>query len=184
DQVGFALLVWGGYAAFVVVLTLTVSYFRAIEVSGWDLAKGAVPWYVLFIGIYLGWSELPLNITHGRTRADFMRQVVVFVGIYAAAIAAMVTVTFVAEAGLYRVAGWPQEVAEGQFFDSALQLPLVLLQSWLTVALWTAGGFFIGAAWYRSEAIGGLAIAVAIVFAGIAGISVSGDWGPFGAVYE
>src|SRR5690606_11033737 len=67
---------------------------------------------------------------------------------------------------------------------SALQLPLVLLQSWLTVALWTAGGFFIGAAWYRSEAIGGLAIAVAIVFAGIAGISVSGDWGPFGAVYE
>src|SRR5690606_17303862 len=127
---------------------------------------------------------LPLHVTHGQTRREFMGQAAIFVPTFAAALALMVTVTFVAEAGLYRLAGWPQDVQPQQLYDSALEPHLIFLQSWLLNALWTAGGVFIAAAWYRSGGLGSLAVILAIVLSGISGIALSDDWGPFGAAYE
>ncbi|MPZ24308.1 MAG: hypothetical protein GEU28_12395 [Dehalococcoidia bacterium] len=173
----------GGYVAFVLLVILAVS-IRGIEVSGWDQAAEAVRWYALFIGVHVGWSVLPLHVTHGQTRREFMAQVAMFVATFAAALGLMVAITFVAEAGLYNLAGWPQEVEDHQLYRSALEFHLVFLQSWLLVALWCAGGLFIAATWYRSDGLGGLALGLGIVVSGISGISFSTDWGPFGSVYE
>src|SRR5690606_4181048 len=131
DHVGLALLVWAGFTAFVLVVILTVAYVREIDVSFWDRAIEVVRWYALFIGVHIGWSVLPLHVTHGQTRREFMGQAAIFVPTFAAALALMVTVTFVAEAGLYRLAGWPQDVQPQQLYDSALELHLIFLQSWL-----------------------------------------------------
>jgi hypothetical protein len=183
-HLGLALLVWAGFTVAVGVVTAVISSFTAIEVSAWDHASQVVQWYVLAIGVHVGHSVLPLHITHGQTRREYMRQAMVFVGVFAAGVSALVTVSFVLEAGLYRLADWPQEVQRGQLYGGALELHLVYLQSWLLTTLWCAGGLFIAAAWYREASLGGLAIGLAVIFSGISGIAMSTDWGPFGGVYE
>lgn len=184
EQIAFAALVWAGFVAFVAIATVVASNWVHVEVSVWDQASQAARWFALFIGVYVGSDYLQLHITHGHTRREFMRQAVVFVAIYAAGISLLVTVTFVLEAGLYVVAGWPREVQEGQLFDSASQLHLIFVQSWLLVGLWTAGGLLMSIAWYRDQGLGALLIPFAVFLAGISGIALSADWGPFGAVYE
>ncbi len=183
-QIAFAAMIWAGFAAFVMLVTVAVSSWHEIEISAWDQASVAARWYTLFIGVHLGWSILPLVVTHGRTRREFMEQAVLFVAVFATATAAMVTVTFVIEAGVYRLAGWTQAVEAGQLYDSARQLHLIFVQAWLLIGLWLSGGIFISTAFYRNAALGGLAIGVSIVLAGISGIAISSDWGPFGAFYE
>jgi hypothetical protein len=63
-------------------------------------------------------------------------------------------------------------------------VPAILVQWLLIGALWIAGGVFIAAAFYRADGLGGLAIFVGIVCAGISGVSFGQDWGPFGWVYQ
>lgn len=184
EQLSFAVLVWLGFVAFVFVAILAYASWREVERSGWDMAAQIPQWYALFIGVYVGWSVLPLHLTHGQTRREFMAQAISFTFIFAALISVLVTVTYVAEAGLYQIAGWPQDVQDRQLYTGPLQLHLVLLQSLMLVTLWTAGGVFVAAAWYRSELLGGAALVGAIVFAGISGAVLEPSAGPFGAVAE
>ena len=184
EHIGLALLVWAGYATFVLLLILGVAAVREIEISGWDQAAEAVRWYALFIGVHIGWSVLPLHVTHGQTRREFLAQAAMFVPIFAAVVSLLVTVTFAGETALYRLAGWSQDVDARQLFGSARELHLIFLQSWLVTAMWTAGGVFLGVAWYRSDGLGSLAIGLSVLLAGISGITVGSDWGPFGSVYE
>lgn len=180
EQLELALLLWIGVTIVVGIVIEVVSFSREIEISGWDQATQIARWYVLFIGVHVGGSVLPLHVTHGQTRRDFMRQATIFVAVFAAGVSVLVTASFVLEAGLYRLADWPQAVESGQLYGSAMELHLVFVQSWLLTALWGAGGALIAAAWYRDAALGGFAI----VLAGVSGISMSSDWGPFGAIYE
>lgn len=184
DHLEFALLVWAGFVVFVLAVILTVAYFRDIEVSGWDRAIEVVRWFGLGIGAYVGYSVLPLHVTHGQTRREFAQQAVVFGLIFTLVLAALVTVGFVLEMVLYQLADWPQEVAEGQLFSSANELHLIFLQSWLLMALWFAGGMLIGAGWYRGAWFGSLAIIVAMLAAAVSGLSLSNNVGLFGAPLE
>ncbi len=182
EQIGFVALLWPAFAASVLVVLFGVNYWGEVTASGWDIAVQAVRWFTLFIGVYVGWSALPLYLAHGMTRREFWWQTVMFVPAYAVAVALMVTVTFVAEAGLYAVAGWEQVMQEQHLYDSPWDLHLVFVQAFVTIAVWTAGGVFIAAAWYRSDRLGGAAIVLGIIFAGISGGSLTGDWGPFSAL--
>lgn len=184
EQVTFALLVWAGLLVAGTVVLFIVASFTDITVSVWDSARQAAQWFAFFIGVYVGWQRMPLHITHGRTRREFMAQLLTFLPLYAAALSAMVVVTFLGEAALYGLTGWDQEIADFRLFDSPFQVHLIFLESWLLLALWASGGALVGSAWYRSSGLGGLAAGLAIVLAGASGIATSGDWGPFGFVYE
>ncbi|MPZ98690.1 MAG: hypothetical protein GEU80_04985 [Dehalococcoidia bacterium] len=54
----------------------------------------------------------------------------------------------------------------------------------MLTALFAAGGAFIGAAWYRRDALGGLALIICILLARGSGMAFSTDWGPLGVFYE
>jgi hypothetical protein len=180
EHLELLVLVWAGLLAFTFAVTLGVSYWRDIEVSGWSIASQVAPWYALFIGVHVGHSVLPLHITHGQTRREYFAQAVMFVGVFAAAVAVLVAVGFVVEAGLYRLAGWPQTIEDASLYERALQSHLVIAETWLIAGLWAAGGAFIGAAFYRDGALGFLAIVASVFIAGIAGLALGSDWGPFG----
>lgn len=184
EQVEFAALVWVGFTIFVFGVTLGVSFFREIEFSGWDMASQAVRWYALVIGVHLGWSELALHVTHGQTRRAFMGQAAIFVPLFAAALAAMSTITAALELGYYGLAGWTHAIGEGQLAGSGLDVLPLFVQSWLIVMLWTAGGLFMAVWFYRSDWLGAAAIPIAIFLSGLSGMAFSGDWGPMGRLYE
>lgn len=184
EQVGLALMLWPGFVALVFAIVLTVAYFTSIEFSGWDRAAEFIRLYGFFIGVYVGWSILPLHITHGQTRQEFAGQVVAFVAVFAAAIALMIVLTYLAEALLYEFAGWPQDLREGQFFDSALESHLVFAQHLLVTAFWSAAGVFVASAWYRSDALGFGALILAIFLSMLSSNAIIGFWGPFPEVNE
>lgn len=184
ELVGFSALLWPAVVAVVAVAILGVNYWGNVTMSGWDIAIQAVRWFTLFIGVHVGWSALPLYLAHGVTRREFWWQAVMFVPAYSAAIALMVSVTFIAEAGLYTLGGWQQEMQAHHLYDSPWQVHLTFLQAFITTTVWTAGGLFIAAAWYRADWLGGAAVVIGIVFAAISGSTLTGDWGPFSGVRE
>jgi hypothetical protein len=141
-------------------------------------------WFALFIGVYLANTILPLHITHGQTRREFSIQAVVFIVLFAAALAVLITLGFLLEAGLYRLAEWPHDLSENHIFTSVRQIPLIFIEYWLVLALWTAGGAFIAAGFYRSESLGALTIPLAMVPAAIAEIAYGSSWGPLTFVLE
>lgn len=183
-HVSFALLVWAGFVAFVLLVILAVAAVRGIEVSGWDRATEAVRFYAVFIGIHLGYSQLPLHITHGQTRREFAMQAAMFAGVFVTALAAMVAAGFVLERGLYEVAGWPQDVSDGRLYTSPSELHWIFVQGWLVQGLWFVGGALIGAAWYRGAWSAGIALTAAIIVAIVSQMFITSDWTPFMNIYE
>lgn len=170
DQTVFALVLWAGFFGTVMLFVLGLSFWREITISGWDVAAQIVLWFGLFIGVHVGWSVMPLYITHGYTRREFMRQALQFLAIYVTVLAVLIAAGFLLEAWVYRLAGWPQIIADERLYDSGLQLHLIFVESWMQCALWTVAGFFIAALWYRNDGLGALAILVAILAAGISGL--------------
>ncbi len=184
DQIIFALMVWAGFTIFVFALTFVVSLVRSIDVSGWNLAGQPARWFGFAVGIYVGWTLLPLYIAHGGTRHGFARRTLVFTGIYGVVLGLLFTLTFPLEAGLYAVMGWPHVLHEAQLYASPLDLPAVAVQWIAIMTLWVAGGVMIGAAWYRNPAFGAMGIPIALFFAGLSTMATGGDSGPHLWVYQ
>lgn len=184
DHISFLLLIWPAFAGFVFLVILTVSQFRDIEISGWDQAEQAIRWWAAGVGGYVGWQWTGLYLTHGATRREVWWTAAMFIPVYAVALAAIAAVTLLLEAAVYDVAGWQHVLSAGQLHTSASQLHLSFLNEWLIFTAWGSGGFYLMTAFYRGNGPGSLAVVVVIVGAGISGIALSADWGPFGGFYE
>ena len=184
EQALFAALIWVAYSVIVFIVLAVVSLFIDIEASGWDVASQPARWFAFVIGVHLGWSALQLHVTHGGTRRGFMVQMTGFILAYAAVLAGLYALSFLAESGLYALAGWPQALNGPALYETAFDVPLVLLQSFLVFALWTVGGLFIAAAWYRNGLLGGLAIPLGLVAISVSTYTISGDIGPMNWVRQ
>lgn len=180
DHTVLALFLWAGVVVFFFLGTFAASFWYDITTSTWDHMAPYIRFYAVAIGAQIGWAAMPLYITHGYTRREFMRQGMMFLPIFVTVLALLTAAGFVLEAGLFRIAGWPQEIVHEQLYDHALDLPAILLQSWLIYGLWAVGGFFISVAWYRNDGLGFLALLLAIVIAGAAAfvMSAGSDIGP------
>lgn len=184
DQSIFAVLAWAGFTVFMFALTLFVSLFREIDVSGWNIAGQPARWFGFAIGAYVGYALFPLYVTHGGTRKGFTTQILTFVLGYGILLGVLFTLTFPIEAGYYAIMGWPQALHAPQLYSSALDLPIVLAQWVLIMMLWVAGGVFLGGAWYRDLTYGSFAILIGIFLAGISGMVIGSGDGPFEWVYH
>lgn len=178
EQSIFALMVWVGYAIFVFVLTFVVSLFRPIEISGWDIATQPAAWFAFAIGCYLGWTVLQLYVTHGGTRRGFVIQMLGFVALYALLLAALFTLTFWPEAGIYALTGWSHVPDDNGLYASVTDMPMVFLQALLVFEVWTIGGLFVSTAWYRSAVLGSLSIVLGLVVVSVSSFTIKEDVGP------
>lgn len=184
EQALFALMVWAGFTVFALLLPVGVSLVRSIEVSGWNILAQPARWFGFVVGLYVGYSLFPLHVTHGGTRKGFMVQSLVFTLAYGALLGALVTLTFVFEAGLYGLMDWPQALHAPQLYTSPLDIGLVMLQWLMIMTLWVAGGIFLGAAWYRNGALGAVGIVVGLFIAGLSAMATGGDTGPHLWAYQ
>lgn len=182
DHLVLLLMVWAVAIVIVMLSVIVISRFREITVSGWDVASGAAPWYVAFIGGYLLHTVLPIHIAHGRTRRDFAIEALIFGAVFVTVAAVLITLGFVLEHGLYALNDWSREKPAGHLFSSYTAYGTILAEYWLTLSVWTVVGAFVGAAIYRAPDAGWLSIIPAIGLVALAGVTTEHAIQPMGFI--
>jgi hypothetical protein len=161
-NVWLALLLWAGFLGFVAAITVGVAVFGTVTRSAWEPAAQLPRWFALFAGVALVREFLPLYVAHGQTRRQFGAHAAVTVIVFAPFLSALMLAGYLLEAGLYRLAGWPQTLGRAHLFTEATQAHLVLLEYLVEFLAWIVAGAFMGAGFYRWRAGGLLTIPVGI----------------------
>lgn len=182
EQAQFGLLCWALFSLVMLVIPIGVSWFRPIDSSGWSIVQQVLNWYVLVIGVHLGWSGFAQYVTHGQSRRTYLQSAGVFILAFALLAAVLSAVTFLPEALIYATAGWPQTVHEGQLYDNVLNVPMVVIQHWLTYVLWMSAGLALGIGWYRGTLTGSIAILLSLAMGGLGNLSMCRTEGPLGFI--
>jgi hypothetical protein len=162
-QGAFLAMVWAGYLALFVAVTVAIAVFGSVRTSVWEQASQLPRWFTLFIGVYLTGTYLRLAVAHGRTRREFMAQASAFLVAYSALFAVLMTLGFVVETAIYRLGGWPQTLNRDHLFTSPGQLGRIFVAFWLVFAVWTVVGAMIAAAFHRNGLLGVLGIAAGLL---------------------
>ena len=119
------------------------------------------------MGGYLTHDVLELHLTHGQTRREFALMATVFVVVFAAFVALLMTVGFLLERVLYRVADWPHRLDNDHLYSSTVQVHAIFTEFWLMILIWTSAGALVGSAVYRNSNEGWLAIPLALIPIGV-----------------
>ncbi|BAL89341.1 hypothetical protein AMIS_41210 [Actinoplanes missouriensis 431] len=153
----FLLIVLAGIYVFALLVVGAVSLFTDIRLSSVDVVGQALPWVAFGYGA--GTSGLLTTVlVHGRTRREFLLQHPVFQVITTLLAAALITGAFAVEGLAYRAFGWTQKVQEQRAYDTAGDLATIFGVHWSMLLIWLMLGVFVGVAFYRWEAAGGLCL--------------------------
>ena len=175
----FLALVWVVFVAAVLVLTIGIAVRGDITRSVWDPAVTVVRWFALGYGLFLINRLLAVYVAHGRTRREFLSSVAVVVVVAGAAVAALLTLGFALEAVLYRAMDWPHRVATERLFDSPSQYPLIFVNYWAMLVIWTTIGLLLAAGFYRSGGWELVVLPLALVVVVVTGFAIGFNGLPF-----
>ncbi|MFI0419954.1 hypothetical protein [Spongiactinospora sp. 9N601] len=159
----FTLIVYAIFVVVVMGVAVAIGVLGDLESSVWERAVQAARWYVLVIGITVVRLYLPVYVAHGRTRREFAGQAAVFTLLFAPAVSALTALGYLLEGLVYRLGGWPHQIADRHLFGGPGQVPLVLAEYWAQYLVWVSAGVLLGAAFYRLSVGGVLLIPVAAV---------------------
>lgn len=182
DLSAFTVLVWIGFVIVISAISIGIDRWGNLNQSVWEHAWQIPPWFVLFMGVALATDHLPLQLTHGKTRRDFMIEASIFIGVFSAFAGLLQTLGWVVERGLYAVLDAEQRLEEQAIFASATDYPLIFLEAWIVMLIWCAAGLFIAASWYANNEEGLAAIIPALLIATIVEFSLGASWGPIGGL--
>ncbi|GGP88444.1 hypothetical protein [Streptosporangium pseudovulgare] len=158
----FALLLWGVLLAGVALVAAGVAVFGTLTESTWEKGVQLARWYALFVGVALVREYLPMYVAHGVTRRQFGAQAAVTATLFAPFLAVLVAVGYLLEAGAYGLAGLSQTLDRAHLFAEPTHVPLVLAEYLIELAAWLVAGSVIGAAFYRWDGGGLLAVPVGV----------------------
>lgn len=148
-MLAFVVLLWVGYFAVVLAITVAIAIFGTVTESAWEKATQLPRWFAFGIGIWLTGVYLRLYVAHGRTRREFIWRASVYMVVFATALAALTTLGYLLEMVVYRLAGWPQTLSWDHVFTSAGQVVPILAAYLLTFLVWTVAGALIAASFHR-----------------------------------
>lgn len=170
DHVALAALLWLGFMVTVIGVAVGTAYFNEVTESVLGYASTFVPWYVAFMSGYIVYQYVPLSIAHGRIRRDCAVEAVVFMVVFAAAVALLMVASYLVEYVVYELADWPRDLAGTHLFSSHTDVLAIFWEYWLTFLVWASAGGFAGAAFYRYDAGGWLALIPAGALVSLAGM--------------
>ncbi len=182
DQFALAFLCWVALVFIVTAITVAMAIWEdeGVTSSHWGPSATQMSrWYIVFIGGHLGYSLLPIFVSHGLTRRAFGRQFILLIAAFSAAIAGLVTLGFLIEGAIYQVADWPQTLDDSHFYNSVSDLHFIFLENWMVLGVWASLGAFVGVSFYRDDTTGMGAILLAFLLAAVTLGSYGADWGPF-----
>lgn len=179
-HVGLSIILWVPAMALSALILTGIGIWGTVDRSIWHyLASQGPRWFALSLGVDAITTYLRLNLAHGRTRREFLRQLwPYFVGL-AVALAVLVTITYQIERGAFELLGWEHSMADPAQFGDTANIPGILGVYTLMFLLWTAGGAMIAAGFTRNVILGAATIPIGLLIvaptelvAGINGVAL------------
>jgi len=160
----FTLVLWLVLGIVSAVTTAGLWWFGNVDESIWHNVATQVPrWFLMGLGIDAISTYLRLNVAHGRTRGDFLRQLwPYFVGLAVSA-ALLQTIGYLVEGGVYAAAGWSHDLPSAALFGNANDFAGIFATYTLFLLLWTIAGALVSAAFSRSVLTGLSTIPLALL---------------------
>jgi hypothetical protein len=161
-HLSFVVLCWlvmlGGVAVIITAIALGPGPDRSI----WHYAATQVPrWFALGLAVDAITTYLRLHLAHGRTRRDFLRQLMPYLVVLPVVMAVLVALGYLAERGTYSLAGWSQNIPDHVLFGATSDFFGLASAFSLQLLLWTVAGALLAAAFTRSTGLGLVSIPVA-----------------------
>ena len=180
DQLMLAGMIWVGFVITVLAVIFGIDRWSQIQMSIWEQASKAIPWYVAFMSGYVMYQVIPMYVAHGKTRRDATIEWGIFAGLFAVLAAVLSTIGYALEWFLYWAMAWPHELDNEHFSTSDTAFGMMLIEALLQMVVWSAAGGLVGACVYRSSSYGWVALLPAGLLVSLSGVGT--DAGPFAFV--
>jgi len=163
-HVSFAFVLWLPLMVVSAAVLAGIGLWGTVDESIWHYVATQVPrWFVLGLGVDAVTTYLRLNLAHGRTRRDFLRQLWPYIVGLAAAIAVMITIGYQIERGAFAMVGWDHRTAFPTLFDGTDDILGLLGVFTLLMMLWAIAGVMITAGFTRNTLLGIATIPVGLL---------------------
>lgn len=161
-HLSFAFMLWLALAVLTALITAGIAIWGQVDRSVWHYgATQFLRWLFFGLGVDAITTYLRLNIAHGRTRGDFLRQVWPYLVTLAASLALLVTLGYQVERGVYALADWPQELTNPTMFGTTGNIAGIFGAFTFMFVLWALVGVLVAAAFNRNVLLGLLTVPLA-----------------------
>lgn len=144
--------------------------------SIWHHAATQAPRWLMFgLGVDAVTTYLRLQLAHGGTRRSYLGQSTAYTVVLAGGSAALITVGYLLERGIYALLGWPQGLPGESLFGTAGQYHVIFATYWLTFLLWTVAGTLVALGFFRWNKGGLLTIPIGLLLVAPAFVAISDD---------
>ncbi|MBB4904159.1 hypothetical protein [Actinophytocola algeriensis] len=155
SHVSFLFILWLPAMLVSAAILAGVALWGTVDQSIWHYVATQVPrWVVLGLGVDAATTYLRLNLAHGRTRRDFLRQLWPYLAGLAVALAAMITIAYQIERGAFAMAGWHHRTPFATLFGDTGNVLGLLGVFTLMFLLWSIAGAMIAAGFTRNILLG------------------------------
>lgn len=160
----FLLFLWAAFAVISALITVGIATFDSVDTSVWHyMGTQLSRWFMLGLGMDAVTTYLRLNIAHGRTRADFLRQLWPHVVVLSIVSGLFVAIGYLVERGGYAIAGWPQQLPDGMVFNTANDFATAAGAYTVVFLLWMVVGVLLTAAFNRNFLLGLVTVPLALL---------------------
>lgn len=147
----FTLLTAVGFGLVVAGIVVSIAWRSNVTGSVWEAAANAVPWFAAVMGGHAFFQIVPMLIANGFTRRDASLHGLRVIGVTTLTITLLTTLGYLVEWIVYRWQDWPRGIGGNHFFTNHSQVGVIFWETLLTMALWSALGAMVGAAFYRYD---------------------------------
>ncbi|MEV6823261.1 hypothetical protein AB0M72_31390 [Nocardiopsis dassonvillei] len=171
---------WAVFVVGVVLIAASVYSASGLSFSAWETATQVPRWLTLVLAGYLAAVYLPLLVSHGRTRAEVLREGGLVLLALAFVQSVLVALGFLAERAVYGLMGVDQELERKHLFENPSQFLYVVTEFTLILSLWSLVGAGIALAFYRSLLLGFASVPIGFLLTSTSEILVGSHYfGPF-----
>lgn len=163
-HVSFLFILWIPTMVVSAAILAGVALWGDVNQTIWHYVATQVPrWVALGLGVDAVTTYLRLNLAHGRTRRDFLRQLWPYLVGLAAALAVMITIAYQIERGAFAMFGWDHRTPFPTLFGDTGNIPGLLGAFTLMFLLWSIAGVMIAAGFTRNILLGFATIPVGLL---------------------
>ncbi len=180
DQAWLLAILAGVAFLLAMIVVLIVGQFTNVSISAWGILGSIAPWYLAIMSGWTIYTQLPMFVAHGRTRKWGFSVWGAIAAVLVPMAAVFMVIGYQLERIVYHFADFSFSIDDNYYFDSPGEVHIIFFQYFVTFAVWTVLGGFVGASLYRSDEIGWLSIPVAIAISSLAGAWDNSGGGLFG----
>lgn len=163
-HVSFAIVLWLPLMAVSAAILAGVGLWGTVDRSIWHYVATQVPrWIALGLGVDAVTTYLRMNLAHGRTRRDYLRQLWPYLAGLAVALSVMVTIGYQIERGAFAMFGWDHRTAFPTLFGDTGNILGLFGAFTLMFLLWSVAGAMIAAGFTRNVLLGIVTIPVGLL---------------------